>query len=174
MIVVTLATLCCVFWLWLVAFFVYRCRIERKRVVSAPKSKGWAAHKADVAALCAEFSSFLKSRHPNQKVSIQRSTIEGSSNRTVQAAYKNAAIRINTSTLTSLIDFKPGLVHVEPGIPQDVLTRMCIANGVVPEVTLEFPGITVGGALAGGGIESSSHRFGSVFDTGNVPDGRRC
>mmetsp|Transcript_64830 Transcript_64830/g.107781 ORF Transcript_64830/g.107781 Transcript_64830/m.107781 type:complete len:191 (-) Transcript_64830:645-1217(-) len=57
------------------------------------------------------------------------------------------------------------LIHVEPSVPMDELVRVALAHNVLPQVVLEFPGITAGGALGGGAIESSSFRFGTFFDT---------
>lgn len=54
---------------------------------------------------------------------------------------------------------------MQPGLAQDGLARFCLAQGFMPPVILEFPGITCGGALCGGGIESSSHSAGCFADT---------
>jgi FAD/FMN-containing dehydrogenase len=45
------------------------------------------------------------------------------------------------------------------------LTAACLANGVMPAVVPQLKTITLGGAVAGVGIESSSHRYGLVHDT---------
>jgi len=45
------------------------------------------------------------------------------------------------------------------------LTAACLARGVMPAVVPQLKTITLGGALAGVGIESSSHRYGLVHDT---------
>ena len=48
------------------------------------------------------------------------------------------------------VDVGAMLMHVEPAVPMDELALQALAYGVVPQVVLEFPGITVGGALSGG------------------------
>ncbi len=45
------------------------------------------------------------------------------------------------------------------------LVRQCLAQGVMPAVVPQLKTITLGGAVAGVGIESSSHRHGLVHDT---------
>jgi FAD/FMN-containing dehydrogenase len=45
------------------------------------------------------------------------------------------------------------------------LTAACLRHGVMPAVVPQLKTITLGGALAGVGIESSSHRYGLVHDT---------
>ena len=49
--------------------------------------------------------------------------------------------------------------------PYEDLTRACLAHGVMPAVVPQLKTITLGGAVAGVGIESSSHRHGLVHDT---------
>ena len=50
-------------------------------------------------------------------------------------------------------------------IPYEDLTRECLVHGVMPAVVPQLKTITLGGAVAGVGIESSSHRYGLVHDT---------
>src|SRR3989344_8796993 len=51
---------------------------------------------------------------------------------------------------------------VEPNVPMDKFITETIKYGLVPAVVPEFPGITVGGAVAGGSAESASFRYGLV------------
>ena len=50
-------------------------------------------------------------------------------------------------------------------ISYEALTAACLARGVMPAVVPQLKTITLGGAVAGVGIESSSHRYGLVHDT---------
>ena len=50
-------------------------------------------------------------------------------------------------------------------VSYEALTRECLAHGVMPAVVPQLKTITLGGAVAGVGIESSSHRVGLVHDT---------
>lgn len=133
-----------------------------------PPLKGWAAHARDVDAVRAEFAGFLRRKAPGEKLSILRSRRGANpSNRTTEAKYKERATPLDVSALCDVIeiDRERMLIHVEPGVAMDFMARLAMAHGVVPQVVLEFPGITVGGAVCGGGIESSSHIFGSFVDT---------
>ena len=57
-----------------------------------------------------------------------------------------------------------GWVDAEGMIPYEDLVRECLAKGVMPTVVPQLKTITLGGAVAGVGIESSSHRHGLVHD----------
>ena len=141
---------------------------EPRRKKSCPRLKGWKEHELDVTDVKIGLSTFLSMKKPTQKLSILRSR-KGTnpSNRTAEAKYKERATPLDVSQLCRVIDIDTEnmLVHVEPGVAMDHMTRTAMAYGVVPQVVLEFPGITVGGAVCGGGIESSSHKFGSFVDT---------
>jgi FAD/FMN-containing dehydrogenase len=50
-------------------------------------------------------------------------------------------------------------------VTYEELTAACLARGVMPAVVPQLKTITLGGAVAGVGIESSSHRYGLVHDT---------
>ena len=50
-------------------------------------------------------------------------------------------------------------------VTYEALTAACLARGVMPAVVPQLKTITLGGAVAGVGIESSSHRYGLVHDT---------
>jgi FAD/FMN-containing dehydrogenase len=50
-------------------------------------------------------------------------------------------------------------------VPYDALTDACLAHSVMPAVVPQLKSITLGGALAGVGIEATSFRHGLVHDT---------
>ncbi len=56
-------------------------------------------------------------------------------------------------------------VWVEPGITMDQLVRWSLPRGFIPFVVPEFKQITVGGAIIGSALESSSFRHGQFNDT---------
>jgi len=56
-------------------------------------------------------------------------------------------------------------VEAEGMTTYEDLTAACLARGVMPAVVPQLKTITLGGAVAGVGIESSSHRYGLVHDT---------
>jgi Delta24-sterol reductase len=146
----------------------YRCGVETKTVTAPPEPKGWDAHNKDVEMVRQQFANYLKHRKPGQLVSLNRSRGGiADSNRTIHPLYKETTLKVDVSVLDGLIaiDKKRNLLHVEPGMPQDHLARISTAHGYVPHLVLEFPGITAGGAVCGGGIESTSHKHGTFLDT---------
>jgi FAD/FMN-containing dehydrogenase len=58
-----------------------------------------------------------------------------------------------------------GWVDAEGMVSYEDLVRGCLAHGVMPAVVPQLKTITLGGAVSGVGIESTSHRFGLVHDT---------
>jgi FAD/FMN-containing dehydrogenase len=63
------------------------------------------------------------------------------------------------------VDAAAGWVDAEGMVSYEDLVRGCLAQGVMPAVVPQLKTITLGGAVAGVGIESSSHRHGLVHDT---------
>ena len=63
------------------------------------------------------------------------------------------------------VDAAAGWVDTEGMITYEDLTRACLASRVMPAVVPQLKTITLGGAVAGVGIESSSWRYGLVHDT---------
>lgn len=53
---------------------------------------------------------------------------------------------------------------VEPNVPMDRLVKATLPYGLIPPVVMEFPGITVGGAINGATIEASSYKYGQFND----------
>ena len=63
------------------------------------------------------------------------------------------------------IDREARVVEAEGMIPYVALADATLAHGLVPAVVPQLKSITLGGAVAGVGIEASSFRFGLVHDT---------
>jgi len=63
------------------------------------------------------------------------------------------------------VDAREGLVEVEGMTPYAALVDATLAHGVLPAVVPELRSITIGGAVSGVGIESSSFRYGLVHET---------
>ncbi|KAM3415933.1 hypothetical protein BST61_g9424 [Cercospora zeina] len=74
---------------------------------------------------------------------------------------------IDTSKLNQVLDIDTTnkIATVEPNVPMDEFVRATYAQGLVPLVVMEFPGITVGGGFAGTSGESSSFRHGFFDNT---------
>jgi FAD/FMN-containing dehydrogenase len=63
------------------------------------------------------------------------------------------------------VDAAAGRVEVEGMTSYARLVHACLGHGVMPAVVPQLKSITIGGAVAGCGIESSSFRYGLVHET---------
>ena len=63
------------------------------------------------------------------------------------------------------VDAGAGWVDAEGMVSYEDLVRACLPHVVAPAVVPQLKTITLGGAVAGVGIEASSHRYGLVHDT---------
>ena len=68
------------------------------------------------------------------------------------------------------IDAAAGVVEAEGMIPYAALADATLAQGAVPAVVPQLQSITLGGAVAGVGIEASSFKHGLVHDTVSALD----
>lgn len=88
------------------------------------------------------------------------------SNITRSHAYKSDASQLNINHLNRILEIDP--VHrrilVEPRVTMEQLACAALEKGMMVPVIPEFKGITVGGAIMGGGLESASHRYGLFSD----------
>jgi FAD/FMN-containing dehydrogenase len=73
--------------------------------------------------------------------------------------------RLDVRGFNQVLSIRENHVEAEGMIPYEALTGACLAQGVMPAVVPQLKTITLGGAVAGVGIESSSHRHGLVHDT---------
>jgi FAD/FMN-containing dehydrogenase len=73
--------------------------------------------------------------------------------------------RLDVRGFNQVLSIRDGFVEAEGMIPYEDLARECLAHRVMPAVVPQLKTITLGGAVAGVGIESSSHRHGLVHDT---------
>ncbi|PGG99108.1 hypothetical protein GX51_06448 [Blastomyces parvus] len=116
-------------------------------------------HNAAVAAISAQVRRFHSTRTPFRIYHGSTNTTRPASfqrDRLVDTSSLNRVLRVDTLNRTAL---------VEPNVPMDALVAATLAEGLVPPVVMEFPGITVGGGFAGMGGESSSFRYGMFHET---------
>jgi FAD/FMN-containing dehydrogenase len=73
--------------------------------------------------------------------------------------------RLDVRGFNQVLRVADGAVEAEGMVPYEDLASACLAQGVMPAVVPQLKTITLGGAVAGVGIESSSHRYGLVHDT---------
>jgi FAD/FMN-containing dehydrogenase len=73
--------------------------------------------------------------------------------------------RLDVRAFNEVLAVENGVVEAEGMATYEALVDACLARGVMPAVVPQLKTITLGGAVAGVGIESSSHRYGLVHDT---------
>lgn len=112
------------------------------------------SHVAAVATIAAEVWQFYDRKEPFR-------IYHGSTNSTRPSERRRDQM-LDTSKLDHVleIDRQAKTMLVEPNVPMDKLVEATLANGLVPPVVMDFPGITVGGGFAGTAGESSSFRHG--------------
>ena len=80
--------------------------------------------------------------------------------------YKRGSTQLDFSSFKKILAFdrEEKWIYVEPKITFRDLCQFTLQHGLIPPVVPEFTSITVGGAIMGAALESSSHRFGQVND----------
>jgi len=111
--------------------------------------------------------SALEARPAGSKVSLHRRTLQSNTIRNARHKDDTSNFPVDLSSFHHIIRIDPAGQYVtcESGVPFGELLRTLLKVGMTTLVVPELPGITVGGAIAGGGLESSSHRHGQVSDT---------
>lgn len=118
-------------------------------------------HDTKVARLAEEVKCFYKAGKPFR-------IFHGSTNSTRILSFKRGET-IDVSDLDRVLDIDTAgrTAWVEPNVPMDALVQATLRHGLVPQVVMEFPGLTVGGGVQGGAGESSSFRYGCFNETCN-------
>jgi delta24-sterol reductase len=110
-------------------------------------------------------ASQIKNYHQEESTKKIRFS-HGSTNSTrVQDKTDNYIIDISSLNEVIRIDKQKLQAIVEPNVPMDRLVDACLKKNVLPKVVMEFPGITAGGGVNGGALESSSFQYGQFNDT---------
>src|SRR5688572_17202261 len=89
----------------------------------------------------------------------------GASGASTSTAAQRCSARLNVHEFAHVLHIGEGFGDAEGMVTYEDLARACLARGVMPAVVPQLKTITLGGAVAGVGIESSSHRYGLVHDT---------
>ncbi len=74
---------------------------------------------------------------------------------------------INISNLNNVVEVNVNEKYalVEPGVSMEDLVKVTSNYNLLPQVVMEFPKITCGGAINGASLESSSFKYGQLSDT---------
>lgn len=104
---------------------------------------------------------FIQENHESKK-NLNKTV----SNTMRKSQYRNFRKELGVDQLKEVIEIDEieMTVLVEPGCPMDKLATVCSKFNLMVPVMPEFKGITVGGAINGAALESSSHQFGQFND----------
>merc|ERR1712106_382924 len=85
----------------------------------------------------------------------------------ITLGYKERLYRVKLDEMIDIlkVDKQKMEVTVEPGITIGFLNRMMVRYGVTLPVVPELDVLTIGGLVAGGGLESTSHKWGMFHHT---------
>lgn len=100
----------------------------------------------------------------NQKIPIRVYHSTTTTTRT-ERFKKDEVVDISALNRVLHIDPAKPSALVEPNVAMDELVQATAKHGLIPPVIPEFPGVTVGGAIAGDSGQSSSFKFGVFHNT---------
>jgi len=82
-----------------------------------------------------------------------------------RGALAERALDVRSFANVLRVDRDAATVEAEGMVPYETLTDACLAHSMMPAVVPQLKTITLGGAVAGVGIEATSHRHGLVHET---------
>lgn len=120
-------------------------------------------HKEAVSAIQREFQS-----HSASKWTIGKK--KHASNTVRENSYRKKATPLNVYQLDQVLKIDPEkrIVTVEPFVTMEQLVDATLLHSLLPPVVPEFKSITVGGAINGTALESTSHLYGQFNDCCNA------
>lgn len=124
-------------------------------------------HQSDVGDVQDELIEWLKNRsQQDSSVGITLAQQKRVSNTVRENSYKSKGPRLGINKLNRIlnIDKERKTITVEPRVTMEQLVEATLPYGLVPAVLPEFKSITVGGAINGTALESTSHRYGQFND----------
>ncbi|CAF0961342.1 unnamed protein product [Adineta steineri] len=154
----------------LIDLFISLCDIpflifQTNKIISISlKFKSPQRHEFDITQIATTLRS-ITIHNPSVQIVIDRKPGEGHSSRS--SAYKNGKYKINISSLTSIIEINQHKKYadVEALVTFEEVCKATIKYGLLPAVVPEFKSITIGGAIQGIGIESTSWKYGTFDKT---------
>lgn len=104
----------------------------------------------------------LEANLQNQKIILSR---KGTRNTTRKKVNLGHRVEVSNLNQILLFDVEKKEIWVEPGVSMKTLIQVTSKKGLFPKVVPEFKEITVGGAIQGGALESSSFKHGQFNDS---------
>jgi FAD/FMN-containing dehydrogenase len=140
-----------------------RRRAERRAVLAdaMPRDAAEALHAAKVARIARQ----LATRESSKPISLRKSSVAHQVPKARDARRRDDKIDIGDLNRILAIDPERRVCVAEPGVTFVDLVAATLPHGLVPIVVPELKTITIGGAVSGCSIESTSFRYGGFHDT---------
>jgi FAD/FMN-containing dehydrogenase len=116
------------------------------------------AHAAKVDAVCAQVRALAGPAH------VYKGGVHHFVPRPGDGRFRGSAVDVSELDAILEIDVEGRRCVAEPGATFADVARQTLASGLVPKVVPELEGITLGGAVAGCSVESTSFRHGGFHD----------
>jgi FAD/FMN-containing dehydrogenase len=120
------------------------------------------AHDARVAAVAAQVREMAAAGRPAH---IDKGGVHHFVPLTRDRRFAGRAVDVSALRDVLRIDVATASCTAEPGATFADVVRRTLPHGLIPKVVPELEGITLGGAVAGGSVESMSFTFGGFHDT---------
>lgn len=99
-----------------------------------------------------------------QKLQIRKKTVSNLFRYQLREKAKGRSLALSDFTHVLTIDEKNKILDVEGLTSYETIIQHTLPKGLIPTVTPELKHITIGGAIVGIGIESTSYQYGFVHD----------
>lgn len=122
-------------------------------------------HEQKVHSVAAAVREYASSRRPGEFFSLQKAAVPHLIPNPTDPKHRDK--KINLLALSEILEVDPqGRCCVaEPGVTFEALVKETLKHDLIPLIVPELKTITVGGAVAGGAVESMSFRHGTFHDS---------
>jgi hypothetical protein len=122
-------------------------------------------HRQKVEAVARSVRKYALSRRPEEYFSLRKNAVAHTVPQPGDPKHGDRKISILDLSEILALDPDGKTCIAEPGVTFEALVRETLKHHLVPLIVPELKTITVGGAVAGGGVESMSFRHGLFHDT---------
>ena len=122
-------------------------------------------HEQKVLAVAQSISEHASSCRSGEFFSLKKAAVSHTIPQPGDPKYRDT--KINVVDLSEILDIDPGgkSCVAEPGVTFEALVKETLKHHLVPMIVPELKTITIGGAVAGGAVESMSFRHGAFHDS---------
>jgi FAD binding domain len=121
-------------------------------------------HEKKVQSVATAVREYVSSRHSGEFFSLQKAAVPHLIPNPTDPKHRDK--KINLLKLADILEIDPQrrCCIAEPGVTFEALVRETLRHNLIPLIVPELKTITVGGAAAGGAVESMSFRHGTFHD----------